>query len=105
MSPANPSEVTMNEQEILAAIAKADKDFAAAKEKLSRAKRVWLDAETIVIETKLARDRLRERLRVYRNITPTHILDLRELDIEGFRERNPGMVEFARQRDETGEND
>lgn len=89
----------MTEQELLDALSKADRAYAEAKGKLAKAKRAWVDAETVVIETKLARDRLREELRVYRNTTPNYAPNARELEIEGFRERNPGMVEYARQRD------
>ena len=91
----------MDEQQLLAALAQADRNYEDAKYKMAQAKRLWIDAESMVLETKLAYERLQERLRVYRKTTPGSFLESREADIEGYRERNPEVVEFARQRDET----
>ncbi len=96
----------MTEQEILDALAEADIAYEQAKEKMAKAKRAWVDTETAVIEAKLARDRIREELRVFRKVSTTaQRPNSRTQEIEAFRERNPELVEFARQRDKIKEDE
>lgn len=94
----------MTEQELLDALAQADNVYEEAKAKMAKVKRAWLDAETVVIEAKLERERIREELRVFRGASTTVIRpNSRTQEIEEFRERNPEVVEFARERDKIKE--
>lgn len=94
----------MTEQELLDALAQADVAYEEAKAKMAKAKRAWVDTETEVIEAKLARDRIREQLGVFRRVSTTVIRpNSRTQEIEDFRERNPEIVEFARERDKIEE--
>ena len=88
------------EAELLETLRQQERAYMEAQKKLAQAKKVWTEAETRVVETKLTVDRTREELRVLRNTTPNYTPTLRELEIEGFRERNPETVEYARERDE-----
>lgn len=91
----------MNEQEILAAIEAADKEYADAKRAFMDAKRKVLDCETELLNAKLRKERLVEELRINRNTVPsaTPEKSLRDLDLERFRAEHPELVEWARQRD------
>ena len=71
-----------------------------ARSALAEAKRKWTAAETDVISAKLNRDRVKEELRVHRNTTPRYEPDSRDLDIIRFREDNPELMEWMRERDE-----
>jgi hypothetical protein len=89
----------MTEQEYLDQIAQAEQDWYLAKRDLAEAKKVWVSAETQVIDCKIALDRIKEDLRVYRSITPTLNLELREQEIEKFRKNHPELCQWADQRD------
>ena len=90
----------MSDQEILKEIAQAEQAHTDALKKLTAAKKVWVAAETIVIDTKITLDRAKEKLRVYRNITPNYVVvEQREQEIAEFRVRYPELVEEARERD------
>jgi hypothetical protein len=95
----------VKEQDLIDSVNETERAHEDAKVNLAKAKRAWLDAETFVIETRVNKDRAREALRVYRNTTPNVPLTLRETEIEGFRERNPGIVEWARERDQIEEDE
>lgn len=88
------------EQELMDKLAEANKAMLEAKRKLSEAKKRWTDAETELVSTSIHRDRVKEELRVYRNITVRHDPSRRDLEVEEFRKNNPEVVEFARLRDE-----
>lgn len=87
------------EQELMNGLAEAEKELHDAKRALAEAKKRWTDAETNVISAKLKKDRIKEELRVYRKTTPKYEPDQRDLDIERFREENPELCEWARERD------
>lgn len=89
----------MTEQELINKLAEADREVIDAKKALAEAKKRWTDAETNLISAKINRDRIKEDLRVYRRITVRHDPDARDLEIERFRQDNPELVEWARQRD------
>lgn len=95
----------MNEQDYLAAIEGAEKRYLEAQKNLAKAKRAWTEAETLVINTRLQMEKLREQLRVFKLSDPNVPIELREQEIERFREANPDLVEWAKQRDlgKTGE--
>ena len=101
VSDANPflNGAAMDEQELVSALTQAEREYKLAKDKLAQAKKVWTAAETVVIESKLVRDRAQDALRAYRAITPDHILDEQEREIVEYRERCPEMVQFAKERD------
>jgi hypothetical protein len=93
----------MDDRNILDEIAEAEQAYQDAKKKLSDAKKVWTQAETAVIETKINLDRFKEKLRVYRSVTPNYVVvEAREREIEEFRLRHPKLVEEARERDLEG---
>lgn len=89
----------MTENDILTLLATAEKELVEAKANLTKARRAVTDAESKVIETKLNRDRAKESLRVFRNRTPKHVPERRDLEIEQFRIDHPELVEWARKRD------
>jgi hypothetical protein len=89
----------MNEKELVNKLAEAEREVVDAKKALAEAKRRWTDAETDLISAKIQRDRAKEELRVYRNVTPKYDPDNRDLEIERFRRDNPELVEWARERD------
>lgn len=90
----------MTEQELIKKLAEADREVVDAKKALAEAKKRWTDAETDLITAKITRERIKEELRVYRNVTVRYDPDGRDLEIERFRKDNPELVEWARQRDQ-----
>jgi hypothetical protein len=90
----------VTEQELINNLEEADREVVDAKKVLAEAKKRWTDAETDLIGAKINRDRAKETLRVYRNVTPKCDPDQRDLELERFRAEHPELVEFARQRDE-----
>ena len=90
----------MTEQELIDKLADADREVVDAKKALAEAKKRWTDAETDLISAKISRDRIKEQLRVHRNVTVKYDPDQRDLELERFRKDNPELVEWARQRDE-----
>ena len=91
----------MNRAELLTALAEAEKDYADAKKVVAQCKKQCIDAETKLIEAKLNKEKLEEALRIDKNTVPslTPEMSAREKEIEQFRQNNPEVVEFARQRD------
>jgi|SRR5579885_1576306 len=91
----------MTEEEILKALQEAEKEYANAKRVLAEAKKKWTDAETKLIHAKLHKERLQEELRINRNTVPTAnpVPDLREQDIERFRNEHKELCEWAKERD------
>lgn len=90
----------MTEQELINKLAEAEREVVDAKKALAEAKKRWTDAETNLITAKINRDRTKESLRVYRNVTVKYDPDSRDLEIERFRADNPELVEWARLRDQ-----
>lgn len=89
----------MDEQELLKKLANAEIGLAEAKKGFAEAKRALTNAETNLVNAKLHRDRVKEELRVYRAITPKYDPDRRDQEIEQFRQDNPEIMEFIKQRD------
>ncbi len=88
-----------DEQELLGNLAEAEKTLQEARNALAEAKKRWTAAETNVITAKINRDRIKEELRVHRNTTPKYEPDARDLDIIRFRQDNPEIMEWVRERD------
>ena len=88
-----------DENELLSKLAEAETSLYEARNALAEAKRKWTTAETEVISAKLNRDRVKEELRVHRNTTPKYDPDARDLDIIRFREDNPELMRWVRERD------
>lgn len=88
-----------SEQELLNKLAEAEKELHDARNSLADAKRKWTDAETNVISAKLHRDRVKEELRVHRNTTPKYDPTPQDLDLQRFRDDNPELMEWIRERD------
>ncbi len=89
--------VMPTEQELLEKVSDSEREYKEACDRLTEAKKRWTDAETQVIEAKLARDRSKEELRVYRATTPTEQLmnfelSPEEADIERFRKLLPELM-------------
>ena len=82
----------MNEQDFLQQIASTEALYAAAQHRMRMAKRVWVEAESLAIEHKISLERLRERLRMHKNMTRDYAPTLREQEIEGFRQRMSGVL-------------
>lgn len=82
----------MTEAELLKLIAAADVELHNATLAVSAAKRMHVDAETLYLETKLAKERLVEELRVHRLTTVDYEMDHREKDIARFKEALPDIL-------------
>ena len=89
----------MNEQELAAQLQETEKELHQAKLVLAEAKRRCTDAETQVIDLKIHRDRIKEKLRVCCARTPQPEDVRRDEVIEQFRKDHPELVEMAKQRD------
>jgi hypothetical protein len=89
----------MTEQEALDILATAERELIGAKANLVKARRTLTDAESLLIETKLTRDRAKEALRVFRNTTPKYEPSKRDEEIEQFKLDHPELVAWARERD------
>jgi len=94
------SGVEMTDEELLKQLDDADYAHQDAKRKLATLKRECIEAETVVINCKLHKDRVAEALRVHIATTPRPEKSLQDLEIERFRETYPELCEWARQRDE-----
>jgi len=90
----------MTEQEVTDALALTASAVEEAKANLLKTKWAVIDAETRLIEAKITHDRAKEALRVYKNTTPKHIMERRDLEIEKFRDDHKELVEWARNRDQ-----
>lgn len=89
----------MNQDYIINEIAHAQQTYDLAKSKLAEAKRAWVEIETAVINAKIALDRSKEKLRVYKITTISVVVEQREQEIAAFRERHPELVKQALERD------
>ena len=89
----------MTEAELLQQLSEVDFDWQKAKRELARAKKLWTDIETNLIELKLRKESIMENLRVFNNTSPIQPPSLRELEIERFRKNNPEICTFAKERD------
>lgn len=90
----------MTDEELLKQLDDADYEYQEAKRKLARLKKEYVDAETVLINCKLHKDRVVEALRVHMATTPRHEKSLQDLEIDRFRETYPELVEWAKLRDE-----
>lgn len=91
--------VLMTEQEILNQIQEAEQEKNYAKLALRNAKKLLQEADTLLFESTLKLERLREALRVYHNITYRKEHGAREKEIAAFRAKFPDLCEMAKQRD------
>jgi hypothetical protein len=90
----------MTQKNLLDQLADAEQEYQTAKNKLSKAKAALVAMETIVIEKKIKLDTLQQQVREMRDTTPGYVVvELREREIEEFRQRYPQLVEEARMRD------
>jgi uncharacterized protein YdiU (UPF0061 family) len=89
----------MKEQELVSKLDEAEDELKLAQRALAEAKKRWTDAETLVIDCKIHRDRMKNKLRDFRAVTPKYEPTKRDEDIEQYRKNNPEVVEMARQRD------
>jgi hypothetical protein len=89
----------ITEQDILAQLVEAEREYQDAKRILAEAKKRWLHAETEVINTSLAKERILENLRVHRNTTPQPDTSLRTQEIKYFQEKYPELCAEAFERD------
>lgn len=89
------------EQEILERLVVAQGEYEQAQKSLARAKKIVITAETEAVNCKIVLDQIKEELRVHRATIPsTHPeISQRELEIEKFRQDNPEIVAFAKERD------
>ena len=90
----------MTDQELLQQLDNADYEYQEAKRKLARLKKEYMDAETVLINCKLHKERVVEAIRVHMATTPRPEKSLQDLEIERFRETYPELVKWAKQRDE-----
>lgn len=91
------------EKELLSKLAEAEKELTDAKRLLTEARKRWTDAETDVISAKLKTERVKEEIRVHRNTTPNYEPTPEELDLERFRQDNPELMQWVRERDKKDE--
>jgi hypothetical protein len=91
------------EKELLSKLAEAEKELLDARRSLDEARKRWTDAETNVISAKLNKERIKEEIRVHRNTTPTNEPTSEELELERFRQDNPELMQWIRERDKKDE--
>jgi len=89
----------MTEQEILDQIEEVEHDRKNAKRKLASAKKLLMDMETKIIELNLQKAKLMEDLRVFKLTSIIQPKTPYELEIERFRQNNPEICAFAKDRD------
>jgi hypothetical protein len=83
----------MTEEELLKAIAKAEQDSKECKSKLHSLKKKTIEIESHLIETLVQKDRYVEELRKLKASDPTHVPDMRDIEIEDFRQRFPDLCQ------------
>lgn len=89
----------MTEQELIHAIAEAEQDRLRFKGKISQLQKQIMHQETDLIESIIRKDRLVEQLRQFRNNDPTHVPDLRDLEIAAFRKVLPACLKKIEAKD------
>lgn len=80
-------------------LAEAKRDHTEAQYLLATAKKLWTEAETKMINSKLHMERVQEAIRVYHNTTYRKEHGAREKEIKAFREKYPDLCAMAKQRD------
>lgn len=93
----------MTDEELLKQLDDAEFEYQEAKKNLARLNKEYINAETVLINCKLHKERVVETLRVHMATTPRHEKSLQDLEVDRFRETHPEIVEWARQRDECKE--
>jgi hypothetical protein len=81
----------LQEEALLLKIAEVEREQKGIRSKVSQAKKALTDAESLLIETNLIRDRLLEELRIWRHRNLDHKSLEREEDIERFRKILPDL--------------
>lgn len=89
----------MNEQEVIAQLEEAEREWNQAKRSFAEKKRQLVEAETNVVNCKIAYDRAKEVWRIHKATTPKYEANKRDESIEQFRKDHSDVVEFAKQRD------
>jgi len=89
----------MTEQELLEQLAEVDLDWQFAKKKLVDARKPLIEIEDEIIELKIKKDSLTEKLRVFKATDKVQPLSIKELEIQRFRKENPEVCAWARERD------
>ena len=92
-----------SEKELLSKLADAEKELLDARRALTEARKRWTDAETDLISAKINSDRIKEELRVHRNTSPTYEPTPEDIDLKRFRQANPELMEWVRERDDKKE--
>jgi hypothetical protein len=78
-------------QELIDQIAAAELDREAAQKRLRQAKKAMMDAETDLIEAKLRKEKLTEKLREFRMQDPVFVPEARDKEIADFCARFPEL--------------
>jgi hypothetical protein len=89
----------ITEEELMTQLSEAERDYAEGKRLLSAAKKMWTEAETKMINSKLHMERVQEAIRVYHNTTYKKDHGAREKEIKAFQEKFPDLCAMAKQRD------
>lgn len=89
----------MTEEELMLQLSEAKRDHTEAQYLLATAKKLWTEAETKMINSKLHMERVQEAIRVYHNTTYKKEHGAREKEIKAFREKFPDLCAMAKQRD------
>jgi hypothetical protein len=83
----------MTEAELLAAIEQIDRVKAHLRDKISKLRLDLLERESDLIEAKIAGEKLAEELELLRFNDPVANADLRDTEIERFRDRFPELCD------------
>jgi hypothetical protein len=89
----------MTEEELILQLQEAEKEWHQAKRSFAEMKKKLTDAETKVVDSKIALDRAKEAWRIHKATTPKYETNRRDEDIEQFRKDHPDIVAEALERD------
>ena len=87
------------EQELMAKLADAELEYKEAQRQMDKVKKLYTEAETQLINTKLTLERVQESIRVYHATHYVKENGFREKEIRAFQETNPEDCAFAEDRD------
>ena len=93
------------EQNLQEGLKKAEDDYKEAKRQMTWLKKQLDNAETKLIESKLAMERVQESIRVFNNTTPKPDTTERTAEIKQFRQDNAELCAITTERDSDKSND
>lgn len=87
------------EEQLIQQIKELQQDFLSISKEISNAKAKIVEMEDRLIETSIRREKLLTALEDYRNSTFNQTITERDQYLEAFRNRNPEVMEYIKNRD------